>query len=273
MIIELYHPEGIPYIERILSDPRMSSVVIVANPNQPGYEIISGKVEIAGKPNANIIKMYPEYAVQLFENIKSDKPAIIYTCHGALHHDIPFPKNLPDVNALSMYIWQNWPDDEVPLHEENEASSEDEKKLARIKEIRKFVATHYPYSCCAYNKPAYSYEDLVDEVVDDFMYGIVGLCGCGTPIDAIGAIYNYLYMMRIRGEDGKDSYEKADAYAKKWFNSNGIYGDPMLLFMAYMLDDCGLTEHGSSIGGAWLTEEGEMCLEALEMYMEINDDE
>lgn len=44
----------------------------------------------------------------------------------------------------------------------------------------------------------------------------------------------------------------------------------LLQFMAYILDDRGFTEHGSSIGGCWLTEKGEMFLTVLDAWDQYN---
>ena len=42
----------------------------------------------------------------------------------------------------------------------------------------------------------------------------------------------------------------------------------MLQFLAYVLDDYGFTEHGSGIGGCWLTEDGERLLTVLDAWYE-----
>lgn len=49
-----------------------------------------------------------------------------------------------------------------------------------------------------------------------------------------------------------------------------IYSGGLLQFMAYILDDRGFTEHGSSIGGCWLTEKGEMFLTVLDAWDQYN---
>ena len=56
------------------------------------------------------------------------------------------------------------------------------------------------------------------------------------------------------------------------FGVESIYDNPLLLALAYSMDAAGFTEHGSSIGGAWLTPEGEMFLLVLQNNNEVTNE-
>lgn len=100
------------------------------------------------------------------------------------------------------------------------------------------------------------YEYIVCES-DKYVKAIDSLhiCGCGNPERAYKSIHEMLIRVdRFRSPIPKEEID----------NPNGC-----MLFMAYMLDDMGYLEHGSSIYGAWLTSKGEellMCLTDFEKY-------
>ena len=54
------------------------------------------------------------------------------------------------------------------------------------------------------------------------------------------------------------------------------YDDSMnygiLQFLAYILDSYGFTEHGSSVGGCWLTKEGEKLLTVLDAWHNLEEE-
>ena len=76
-------------------------------------------------------------------------------------------------------------------------------------------------------------------------------CGCGQPESAVERLRDLL-RWHHRENGGYKGREAA-------VNDAGF---EMLLL--YFLDHMGLTEHGGSVGGAWLTAEGEGVLGALE---------
>ncbi len=83
----------------------------------------------------------------------------------------------------------------------------------------------------------------------DFMLPIAkSICGCGAPEDAYGSVLQHLELREL-------PYERRP---KEW-----PYGDARDLFMAYVLDSWGYTEHGGSIGGSWLSESGKGLLRFL----------
>jgi hypothetical protein len=79
--------------------------------------------------------------------------------------------------------------------------------------------------------------------------GNLGWCGCGSPEDIDALMLAYL-----RSRTGEDWPKPAPV---------GVSPDAAVL-LAYMADALDWSEHGISIGGAWLTERGERALATLE---------
>jgi len=90
-------------------------------------------------------------------------------------------------------------------------------------------------------KEIYPCEDLYD-VVKYYYYDKLGWCGCGNPEVAILEVAKLL-----------ESF-KTDVNLLK---------DPLSLCLAYELDRAGFTEHGSSVYGSWLTDDGRYFLWAI----------
>jgi hypothetical protein len=53
------------------------------------------------------------------------------------------------------------------------------------------------------------------------------------------------------------------------FGVQTVYDNELLLCLAYTLDAAEFTEHGSGIGGAWITSEGKMFLWLLENEKDV----
>jgi len=91
---------------------------------------------------------------------------------------------------------------------------------------------------------------------------IFGWCGCGQPWSAEEWISQGLECIK-HIEVLRDSVEKTKG--RKWdevcasiqaeYNKLGNEGQVMVLL--YCFDAAGLTEHGGSVGGCWLTQKGE----------------
>jgi len=81
---------------------------------------------------------------------------------------------------------------------------------------------------------------------DDLPQGIVEfdelLCGCGQPQICWDALYSYLQRTKF------------------YCNTE----NPFELFFMYVVDHLKLTEHGTSIYGAWLTQKGKEVLTWLD---------
>ena len=89
-----------------------------------------------------------------------------------------------------------------------------------------------------------------------YYYIKLGWCGCGDVSAALTAIKKYLYSI-------SDS-ESRDERLKEEFDVDTIFDNNLLLCLAYALDAAEFTEHGISIGRAWLTQDGEYFLWALQ---------
>jgi len=67
-------------------------------------------------------------------------------------------------------------------------------------------------------------------------------CACGSPEKAVGALLRLLRLHPL--------FEHREEF-EKWITDEGI-----AYLLLYMLDSDDLTEHGGSVGGGWLTENG-----------------
>ena len=92
-------------------------------------------------------------------------------------------------------------------------------------------------------------------IIKFYYYGILDWCGCGDPRTAIRTVKELLYAL--------SDFTKREQRLMESFEIKSVYDDPLVLCLAYTLDSARLTEHGSSIGGAWLTEDGEYFLWAI----------
>lgn len=82
---------------------------------------------------------------------------------------------------------------------------------------------------------------MVEEVESYIMADVLGFCSCGSPDVIVDGLRRYLELV-----------EKGD-YLK----------DENLLVYAYISDREGLTYHGTSVYGAWITEKGKRILRIL----------
>ncbi len=144
----------------------------------------------------------------------------------------------------------------------------------RLSEIAEYVVEKYPDCCMACNnvikigcREDWYEEYLIDELMNFFSYEIVDMCGCGVPEDTY-EIIRRLLNIRLEWQDDKLKYEDVQQRYKeelKLDTSDDIhYG--VLQSVLYMLDSCKIVEHGSSIGGCWLTELGKMYLTVLNAW-------
>lgn len=122
-------------------------------------------------------------------------------------------------------------------------------------------------------------EDEAIELVKNFFYEELDFCACGNPNLILEVIKNVLlsYVGKYgvygeRKEHGQFIKEVSIAlgYGEVDINKNDIaYG--VYQIIANLLDSKGYLEHGSSIGGAWLTSEGKELLEALCLIKNYDD--
>ena len=144
----------------------------------------------------------------------------------------------------------------------------------RLSEIAEYIVEKYPDCCMASNndvnkgcREGWYEESLIDPLMDFFSFELMDMCGCGCPEDTHELIRKIL-IIRSEWQDKKISYEEVIKRYKDDLdlddrNANH-YG--ALQFILYMLDAYGIVEHGSSIGGCWLTDLGERYLTVLNAW-------
>lgn len=148
----------------------------------------------------------------------------------------------------------------------------------RLSEIAEYVVKKYPDCCMACNndvkhgcREEWYEEYLIDILMDFFLYEIVDMCGCGIP-DYTHEVIRRTLKIRNDWQNNRIKYEEVQERYKNELNLDPKdelqYGS--LQFILYKLDSCGILEHGSSIGGCWLTELGKMYLDVLNAWYERN---
>lgn len=144
----------------------------------------------------------------------------------------------------------------------------------RLSEIAEFVVKNYPDCCMAENheyklgcRDDWYEEYLIDPLMNFFSYEIMGLCGCGCPEDTHRVIR---YVLNIRN-DWMNKNIKYDEVKNRYCSDLHIdlsydVHHGMLQYILYDLNDHGILEHGSSVGGSWLTNLGKMYLDVLNAW-------
>jgi len=104
-------------------------------------------------------------------------------------------------------------------------------------------------------------------------FGLLHLCGCGCPDDA----YNFC-------RDALDCFDRRGTHttppSRDWINAEDaltvlIQKQPNVAahVMAHLLSHLDLLEHGGSVGGSWLTPDGERIIDMGPMTESLMDDE
>lgn len=124
------------------------------------------------------------------------------------------------------------------------------------------IAEYFNYKDFLENITPEELEELKKTIKYDFYYNVLGLCGCGNPSRVGRGIYRYLTMVsnKEKFEHHTEEYDKAFHKSYEWIYKKSWQN----LAIAYMLDDKGLTEHGTSIGSCWITELGKMYLKIFD---------
>lgn len=141
------------------------------------------------------------------------------------------------------------------------------KRKYTLKEINKILSDD--------NKNNYTcdYEDdysLLESLDDYFIHDLIGICGCGKPdwmrflIRDVLKLYEWEHDTDNIVRRSEEFREERKRKYEKVFGVKNIYDSPMALFVVYILNDKELLEHGTGIGGSWITELGRMCLTVLE---------
>ena len=147
--------------------------------------------------------------------------------------------------------------------------------MMNIHDISNHIIKYYPNSSLAYNNINNNYckEELIKECENFFYYEKLDWCGCGEPDTAKKVIRDFLRILYdfYKDEDFDTSYKRKKNNFKERFGVESVYDNELLLCLAYTLDAVEFTEHGGSIGGAWITNEGEMFLWLLNQNEDLDD--
>lgn len=150
-----------------------------------------------------------------------------------------------------------------------------EENINILKEIREYIIKEDKESSIASNN--YCEETLLDDLYTYYTYEVIGCCGCGDTDSTTKAIMNYLNSVFIRhsvflsssfrqSKEWAETIKIADDILEENFGFRDVTDNPLLQYLAYSLDDKGLTEHGTSIRGCWLTKSGKHCLYVYQLY-------
>lgn len=147
-----------------------------------------------------------------------------------------------------------------------------EETIKNLNDIRNFIKENYTDSCIAHNSPRTTPCELLEEISDFFKYEILDFCGCGCPESSERAVRDYLYAINMRTDkksikDTDERWNKSREYLNEKFKVKYSTDDPLLQFMAYTLDTKDLTDHGSSINGAWIEDLGKICLYIFDLEL------
>lgn len=135
-----------------------------------------------------------------------------------------------------------------------------------LQEIAEWVIKEHPDSLFSSNYSDFYKHmenwELTKELRDFFCGEIIGMCRCGIPEETYSTITSYLDLINKRTNKDLD-FDKFSVELKKLFGCEYISDNGLLQFMAYILDDKGFTDHGSSINACCITNIGEMLLFVL----------
>lgn len=93
----------------------------------------------------------------------------------------------------------------------------------------------------------------------------IPLCGCGSTNTMWAIVRDMLRRAKAHTEGPKEaSVSFYDPMPERHLSATATE------FVAHVLGECDLLEHGSSIAWAWLTKAGAMLLEFLEEYPDAN---
>lgn len=101
-----------------------------------------------------------------------------------------------------------------------------------------------------------------NHIINRYYSVVLRFCSCDEPEATLDELKDALERIATitRTRDKKWQFKEALTPHLEWFKAHR--------FLVYSLDALGLTEHGYSIGGGWLTSRGERLLEALRAHTE-----
>lgn len=108
-----------------------------------------------------------------------------------------------------------------------------------------------------------SFEDDISLLVSSKVDGL-GFCGCGSPERVADMICRYLEAVDWAWECGPNM-EFAHYWAERCQNmiERAKLEEDAFMLCAYIADSRRFTEHGGSVGGAWLSDKGRSFVGAL----------
>lgn len=107
---------------------------------------------------------------------------------------------------------------------------------------------------CAQCKDYGTNEDSGVYVLDALVSTELGWCACGNPEDVDRMMLTYLEWAEAR-------FDKQSEVS--WDTPLDNVSDDAKFLLAYIADGLDWTEHGGSVGGAWLTDEGKEAMANL----------
>jgi len=141
--------------------------------------------------------------------------------------------------------------------------------------IVNYLTKCFPNSCFAYNYEQCNnkfYNDINEELYSYFRFEVLKWCACGSPEEADKQVVKYLNLIDIPWRDKdktfNEKYAESKKMCKEYFDCESVYNNPLLLCLAYSMDAAGFTEHGSSIGGAWIEDRGRIYRYAIMKHLE-----
>ena len=103
---------------------------------------------------------------------------------------------------------------------------------------------------------------MSEEEIQEIIYNDLGFCGCGNPEVVLQFVHQALRLIKQRKESGWN--DDSNTAIETHFRSEK---DELFYWMAwYFLDRSKLIEHGTGVGGSWLTEKGEDFLQYLDTH-------
>ncbi len=148
--------------------------------------------------------------------------------------------------------------------------------IKNLNDIRNYIIKNYPDSCIAQNDelngPTADPREMLKEISEFFKHDILGFCDCGCPLSTEEAVKDYLYAVNKRTSID-DGWDIAETLLIKHFGVSAVSDNSLLQFMAYVIDNVGFTEHGTSINGAWIEDLGRICLYVFDLDLKVYESE
>lgn len=142
----------------------------------------------------------------------------------------------------------------------------DQGKDIPIGSLVKYMLEVFSDSCFSTNYGKnndfrWSDELIIKNAYDVFRYEVLGWCGCGDVKGSDDTVRYFLTAM--------NGWDNRSDILEIHFGVTSVYNNPLLLCLAYTMDAAEFTEHGTGIGGAWLSDRGKIYLWLLNKMKEI----